>query len=54
MEPKNCPFNNKECCETKCAWFIESNDINGQKELYGCAVKLLVIAMTHKMSDTKK
>jgi len=56
MKEKNCPINEKECRKTDCAWFIESNDLDGQKELYGCAVKYLAIAVTMnnaKMSDLK-
>jgi len=43
MDSKKCPINNNECCRTNCAWFIENVNTSGQKELDGCAVKLLAL-----------
>jgi hypothetical protein len=44
MEAKKCPINNGKCCRTDCAWFIENVNESGQKELDGCAIKLLALA----------
>jgi hypothetical protein len=52
MEQKKCPIANSNCCKTECAWFIESNDNEGQKELNGCSVKLLALAKWFDVNKT--
>ena len=49
-----CPISKNDCCKTNCAWFIESTEESTrQKELDGCAIKLLALAQLGYVTNSR-